>query len=769
MMSIKNNKFSLRVSKNGIVDQLFLKNDPHKMNWVITEEYLKKVNFFSLDKLFGQFYFVIENRMYKSSTVQPIIVETASEYTLNYDFYSYKVEISYDLSKDEELVWSIRVTNKRKIPVKLQQFGIWSSFNYAMYRETNVLKNVFHSASVFPSISKDYTKIAVMRRTSQESSLGMYQVKGTTNSVGSYCDFSNKFLEDASPSLDGVIFHQLVLSGNHSSSQDWIYEKDQLVLSAEEQADWVYVIREVKDQKDFYRNSKACGHPIVNAPSMVNKNQPFEISVENGAVQCIEAITNKDGVLVKKELKQQTPTSYSGTFSNAGEHKVVIYFTDNTSDQLIINVMDDLKTIVRERVNYLCDTAYEKKSNTFLPLSNQGESVGKMSLILKKNLIDTPEKEQILKVEKSANIYVKQKWFENGAFNQPKKIYGSFYRVMDFEYIGHLFFLLSQFSESQLTLQTPETYLLWASQVVELRINPELHIDMREKEESEMLGVFFLYINELLEALEKKKVGDYQKLAKLWENNLFKILEEKRHMPAAMTEHYYDNAGFGPAAASLVNAGYVEECKIYGELVLANIGFSNDFRAQNPDRWWEALTYMIHSLWGGITAAAALDLFLGLKDPLYLEASYRAFVGVLYCYDTSATAVQPIRKGEAVSSYAVASPHYNRLDLSKERFGQETFAKDGGLFSKIFSEEPNQTSDWDMGEELVAYLERFGQNAYCYYDEKNQIKGVNCSISYGVDKIEVVNEAPYPKHIYLLENNQLLRLKGDGCLAYITR
>ena len=768
-MSIKNNKFFLNVSKKGIVDKLVLRSDMQKMNWVITEDYLKTVNFFSSDKLFGQFYFVIEDKMYESTTVRPIIVETADIYTLSYDFHSYEVKISYDLSNAEELVWSIQMTNRRKIPVKLQQFGLWSSFNYVMYRDTNVLKNVLHSTAVFPSISKDYTKIAMMRRTTQESSLGMYQIKGITNSVGTYCDFSNKFLEDVSPSLDGLLFHQLILSGNHSNSQEWIYEKNQLILPAEGSADWVYVLKEVTDKNDFYEKSISCGHPRLHAPSMVKKNQPFDIVIEHGEVAYVEAILKKNDILRKKRLTKHTSTSYGGRFETAGEHKIVIHFADKTSDQLIINVMDDLKGIVRERVDYLCEVAYKEEIEAFLPLSNQGESIGKMSLILKKNLIDTPDKEQILKVEKSANLYVKQKWFENGAFDRPKKVYGSFYRVMDFEYIGHLFFLLSQFPESLLTMQKPETYLLWASQVVELRINPALHVDMREKEESEMLGVFFLYINELLEKLEEKKMGDYKKLAKLWENNLFKILEEKGRLSAAMTEHYYDNAGFGPAAASLANAGYVEECRSYGELVLANIGFSNDFRAQNPDRWWEALTYMIHSLWGGITAAAALDLFLALKDPQYLEASYRAFAGVLYCYDTSATAVQPINKGEAVSSYAVASPHYNRLDLSKERFGQETFAKDGGLFSKIFSEEPNQTSDWDMGEELVAYLERFGQDAYCYYDEQSEIHGVNCSISYEVDKIKIVSAAPYPKHIYLLKDNQLMCLAGNGCVAHIAR
>ena len=145
--------------------------------------------------------------------------------------------------------------------------------------------------------------------------------------------------------------------------------------------------------------------------------------------------------------------------------------------------------------------------------------------------------------------------------------------------------------------------------------------------------------------------------------------------------------------------------------LLANIGYSNDFRAQNPDRWWEALTYMIHSLWGGITAASAYKVFEKLKDTRYLEASYRATAGILYCYDTHSTATSPLAKGMAASTYAVAGPHINRPDLSRDRFGQSTFYRDGGIFAKLFDND-SQTPDWDMGEELVAYLENFGDKAF---------------------------------------------------------
>jgi hypothetical protein len=177
---------------------------------------------------------------------------------------------------------------------------------------------------------------------------------------------------------------------------------------------------------------------------------------------------------------------------------------------------------------------------------------------------------------------------------------------------------------------------------------------------------------------------------------------------------------------------------------------------------------MIHSLWGGITAAAALDVFYLLKDPRYLEASYRAFMGVLYCYDTYSTATVSLNPGEAISTYAVPSPHYNRLDLSKTRFGQEVFAKDGGIFAKLFSEEGTQTSDWDMGAELVAYLDRFGQYAYCYFDEQGVLKGVNCYLEFSNNQVKVTSYAPYPKRIFILDQGELKPLPGDGYVGILT-
>lgn len=768
-MVIKNKIFTLNVTEQGTLDLLRLNSDPYRMNWVIAEDYLDEVDYYSKDKLFGHFIIKAEDKIYNSAYIQPEIEQRRKQIIVRYELSEFQLIQLFDLSDTEMFTWSISLTNKRKIPLKLQEFFVWIPFSYIMYRDTSIRRNVHQSAAVFPSLSPDFSKLAVMRRSSEDSNLGMYQLTGQLLSVGSYCEFQNKFFEDISPSLDGLIYHKLILSGkNTPNDKDWIYPGKEMIVEAGAVEKWQYQLAEIKDQQDFFSKGTQLGHPKIHYPEMVSAGTDFEIVVDGMTVKQAVMEWQEAGQLRSKQVSISEGKHLSGRTECCGEHRIWFEFVDGKRDQVVINVMESIRELVEHRVDYLCETSYgNEEEHAFSPLSNQGESLGKLSLILKKNLLAEPKADEVQKVEKSLNHYVLNKWFVRGDFKKPRNLYGSFYRVMDFEYLGHVLYLLSLFPDQLLQEQKSDTYLEWAAKVVELRINPDCHSSLRAKEESEMLGVFFLYINELIQQLEQRNIGNHEKLKSLWENNLFEILEDNASLKAVTTEHYFDNAGFGPAAAALANAGYTKSCLHYGELLLANIGFSNDFRAQNPDRWWEALAYMIHSLWGGITAAAALDVFHAVKDPRYLEASYRAFVGVLYCYDTHSTTTTKINAGEAVSTYAVTSPHDNRLDLSRNRFGQETFAKDGGIFAQIFDEHSTQTSDWDMGEELVAYLDRFGQNAYVYYDEEHRLRVVNGRAEVQGNEAIITSNAPYPKNIYFLQAGKLQRLEGEGKQAVL--
>lgn len=773
---IENQKFRMSISPNGYVSNLVIKADPYRMNWVMDDEYLQAAGYHDEEKLFGKFNIVANEEQISSEDKIPVLKNTDEIVNIIYDYPNLRVTFVYDLkSSKEDLYWRIELLNKTDEKLTITEFGIWISFAYVMFRDKNVLRNIHNSAAVFPSISKNYTKLSIVRRDGEGESLGMYQVKGDAVSIGTYCDYENLFFENVSPSLDGMLFYKLYLAGGYKEpfeNHDWIYSKKGFELEGNDEKNWEYVIDTNEGQNDFYKKGLQLGHPRINYTPLNIIGETVRGSVElpeNLEMISAKAQYKKNDVIEEILIpvtKAKNGKKYDFSFKPVamGEHKIVFLFSDSSEDFIVLNVMDQLEKVIEERVDYICNTLYTGEKGeppyAFEPISNQGESLGKANLVLKKNLLGKLDIEQVRKVEKSAVIYVKNKWFIDGNFRKPKKLYGTFYRCMDFEYIGHLFYLLSEFEDSVLALNDSDTYLKWAAEVFDLRVNPDLHEDERGKEEAQMLGVYFLYFNQLLDKLkEKGLVEEYEKIRQLWEKVIDRVDRDSVTYKAAITEHFYDNAGFGPTAGALSECHREEGASRYGKLLLANIGYSNDFRAQNPDRWWEALAYMIHSLWGGVTAAAAYKVFAFLKDIDYLEASYRATAGILYCYDTHSTATSPLKKGMAASTYAVAGPHLNRPDLSRERFGQSTFFKDGGIFTKLF-ENDSQTPDWDMGEEIVAYLENFGDKTFIIQRE-DTIEVINGSFEEHDSEYIITSFAPYIQTFYYISENDMIPLDAQ--------
>ncbi|MGO3467929.1 MAG: hypothetical protein ACTIMJ_01080 [Weissella hellenica] len=770
---MENNKLQMQVHPQGYVQSLVMKDDPYHMNWVIDNEYLKEASFNESDKLFGEFTITIDGETINSADNYPQMITKKQRVLVTYELLQ-KVEVKfdYDLSINDQLNWNISLHNLTTEDIKINNFGVWLSLAYVMFRDKNVAKNIHESAAVYPSISRDFTKINAVRRDNQSGNLGIYQTAGQTLSVGTYAAYNNLFFENVSPSLDGMLFHQLILAGgydDHFENNDWIYDKSPITIKPNTSIDWHYVITKNNSKQEFYKKASEVGQPTISYQPLNIVHQPSYLTL-NGHAHELVAITTYAGEAGKQKAKlqfqQQLPNQYQVSFKPTilGEHKIVFDFSDGTQDSVVLNVMNPLNEVIDKRVKYISENLYQGKDGetpyAFTPISNQGESLGKLSLVLKKNLMGILDKEQVRQVEASAVNYVRPKWFNNGDFKKPNKLYGDFYRCMDFEYIAHLFLLLSDFDDETLLLNSPKDYLQWAADVFMLRVNPDFHETERGKEEARMLGVYFLYIQDLLKKLKRHGLTDYyEKINDLWQQVTCKIDENRTTYQAAITEHYFDNAGFGPTAGALSEAGFKDGARTYGQLLLANIGYSNDFRVQNPDRWWEALAYMIHSLWGGVTAAATFKVYEVLKNPAYLQASYRATAAIMYCYDTNSVTTDKLDEGMAASTYAVAGPHLNRPDLSRNRFGQSTFYSDGGIFAKLFNS-ANETPDWDMGEELVAYLDGIGQRTYLVH-QNNQWSVINGTYEQQENQINVISFAPYQKEFWLIDETGTKPLTGS--------
>lgn len=768
---LENRHFYLEVSPCGNLSKLSLNDDIHHMNWVIDSRYLDKYGYDEKDKLFGNFALTINGEQLTSTDVTPFMIQSEQKTTLVYSFELVEIRVYYDLEQSEQqLIWNIKLKNLTNQSLDITNFYIWVSVSYMMFRINDYQMQTYHSAAVFPSIAGEFTKLACVRRSNLSQHLGIYQRKGRTLSVGTYCAYRNLFFESVSPSLDGLLFHQFVLAGGYPESfhnADWIYEKDEFKLLPAAEKQWEYAMEPFDNQEDFYQKGlENYGHSIFDFEplAIVNKHYNFSFALPKDAV-CTDIYT--EYLNDKQEIQRVSILPFvekeggkykaSLLFDVPGEHKITIELNRTKSDSIVLNVMEPIQKIIENRSNYISTVLFNGPETavpySYSPISNQGESLGKLSLVLKDNLLRATNTKEVQKVEASCVYYICEKWFEKGDFTKPVYLYGDFYRCMDFEYIAHVLYLLSQFDEEILQLNHPDTYLSWAADVFSLRVDPALHDNKRGKEEAQMLGVFFLYIDDLLAELKSRGLSKkYYQIKTLWSQIAEKVADESDVYKATVTEHFYDNAGFGPAAGALASTGHIDAAKRYGELVLANIGFSNDFRSQSPDRWWEALSYMIHSLWGGVTAAASLKVYEKLKDTRYLKAAYRATVSILYCYDTNAKATDTkLSLGEAASTYSIAGPHVNRPDLSRNRFGQSTFYRNGGIFTRLFKKE-EETADWDMGEELVAYLEGFGIKTYLY-EKEGKIAVINGSIEETEAGLLITSYAPYPLeyHFYDLD------------------
>lgn len=775
---LTNRTFEMKLTGRGAVSSLIIREDPVRMNWVVDPAYLAEAGFPDEDKLFGEWSMTVNGTAYASRDAVPLVrIDRGRQASVAFGGGPVDVAMTYSLEEEDRLRWKIAVRNGSTETARITGLHVWFSLAHVMFRDLNVLRNMRHSCAVYPHLGGDFAKFAAIRRSHEAPHLGIYAAEGRTATLGTFCRYQNLFLEQVSPSLDGLLFHRLSLVENGDSfpelaAADWIYgdQYRELALAPGESREWSYVFVPCRDEDDFYRQALAAGHPRWTYTPALTAGGVFEAKLvlpEGRSVRemRLSAWSPEAGRVVTETVAGRAAAGVAGSAlrivlrpERPGERKLELVLDDGRTDVVVWNVLEPIDRMLEQRAEWLCRHSYDEagthgRPHAFLPLSNQGESLGKLTFILMKNSLTAPNPDQVRKAEAAAVLDMKNHWFEDGDFRKPRMLYGTFYRIYDFDYIAHVFYLLSRMDRRTLALHSPETYLRWAAEVLSFRLDPDCHSGEREKNEARLNGIFILYIHDLLRDLERAGLTEpHARLRRLWDDFSAQLAEETRGFRGAITEHYYDNAGFGPACDALCRIGLTKEAEAYGELILANIGFSNDYRAQNPERWWEALSYMIHSLWGGLVAASARSAYEHLGDPAYLLAAYRATMAVFNCYDWHvASTPRRLEPGAAASTFSVAAPNLNMPVLSRNRFGQSVFREASDpLFKRLFAN--SSGDDWDMGEELVAYLLGFGTTAYLYRDDHGALRCVNGHAEETADGWIVTSYAAYPRRFVCRED-----------------
>lgn len=346
---IENRGLQLEVNKKGYLSSLRMKADPYQMNWVIEDSYLLETGYQDGGRLFGQFDLTANGKTLYSRDYIPAISEREKEIRISYEMGPVEVTLAYELGRDAEtLFWTIRLENGSDEAVQISDFGVWISFAYVMFRDKDVLRNIHNSAAVFPSISTHYTKINAVRRDNCGGNLGMYQLRGKTLSVGTYCDYENLFFENVSPSLDGMLYHRLILAGGYpdgeecpgnrcdtgsglqsSGSHDWIYDRSGLTLEAGQSAEWEYVLCRNEEQEDFLNRGQEFGHARIQYTPLNIVNQTVRLTAE---LPKGKAITEVKVCFMEQNMMQEINVLFEEKYGQyqiafkpraMGEHKVI--------------------------------------------------------------------------------------------------------------------------------------------------------------------------------------------------------------------------------------------------------------------------------------------------------------------------------------------------------------------------------------------------------------------------------------------------------------
>lgn len=189
---MKSDFMTISQNERGAITAFRINNDPSKMNWVIDPTYLKSLEYHDLDKLFGEFNITINGKAYRSVDQSPKVVTSDLASEITYQLGQLKLVQHFELI-DQSLRWRFTVTNHDSKEVTIDNLGLWVSLAYVMFRDKDVHRNANQSTAVFPSISKNYTKLAAVRRDNTKPNMGLYQLSGNVLSVGTFNEYTNRF------------------------------------------------------------------------------------------------------------------------------------------------------------------------------------------------------------------------------------------------------------------------------------------------------------------------------------------------------------------------------------------------------------------------------------------------------------------------------------------------------------------------------------------------------------------------------------------------
>ena len=757
----------------GTVTDLRCREDS-RINWLIDGETANRYGYGdAAAKLLGKSVLRTAGQNWETENMAPAGVEEG-ENKICFRYLLGKLELRHTFEIAEgSFRWMIELENHGSAPARIDQMYHWMPVQYVMHETRE--ENLHCSCSFVPSVSEDCSYALCRRRDGSGPDMVAANMGGGLRSFGSLCRYKNLFFEKEAPSLSGMVLMCAVNCFCEEVPQtvDWMYgdlRKPVVIGSGEVFRDdySFFFTRRGELEKDLLQHEL----PVFRYEPAVICGRECSVSLKSSSPAVSYRLLTADRSGVHEEDAGTAERAEDGftvslkPFRIPGERKLCVTFENGKTASVIFAVYSSMREIVESVCGKISrelfiDDPEDPNYCGYRPISRQGESCAKGSLLLLKNLLSVPNPEEIRQVERNAALYLRKRWL-NDDFTAIKQYPGGFARIIDMDYLLLEFYLLSQVDDRYLALNSADTYLDWAFRTAEYRLSVTPDKLPREAVEVELASMISWLQAEMPDQLRQRgRQEQADRLETLWKEHVCLQQRKARDGSFVETEHYFDNAGFSVVTETLLNSGCFEEASQTVRLLLANVAPGTDYRCYAPDRWWEALAPMYHNLWAVLSAKPLLTAYEKLGGTEYLEAAYRAMIPMFYNYDWNAVSARnQFEKGAGVSAYCLTSPNLNVQEASHNRFGQSIFKDD------FFSQMDLAGDDWDLGMDMVVYLYTFGRK--CYLVEKDgRLEAVNATVEDRDGAVAVKSNAAYPREYRLDAFGLTVSAQGNACIGEV--
>ncbi|MGC8972288.1 MAG: hypothetical protein ACP5K2_08900 [bacterium] len=537
----------------------------------------------------------------------------------------------------------------------------------------------------------------------------------------------------------------LFVTGRSIDSRDTEYHQPEIIINPDKPLSFTLRYFLFEDWKDMeHKFIDICSQPVFHYSRYIPVGKYLEIEIETPSNLDITSVRmNNNKLSFTKVADNKYLIRALVKFS--GLQKVEFSFNNGNKTFILFEGMRNLRELIDKRAEFILRYQFDNNPNSVgfsgvFPVdlltkesmadpkvgncqqAGTGEITASTLIIIYKNLTD-PNKEEIAKIEKYANEWLRKKCQDNNyaCYLNPldKALEGNRmgFRIWNANWISTIYYYLSLFDEKYLTLQTRDTYLLWAYNTLKwffnnkpTYISPEPHMIKKIIKELNNRGY-------KREALELETMKSF---------TLESIISQSQELSKENKEWTMDANAFVPMATFLFNEGYYKEAYTFLEPTITDLGYSYDPRTQSAFRIWDdAASGYFYKLipyptmphfWTSIVGYPLLLEYERTGKEEFLEAAYNS---IMSFYE----------------SYNADYPYnlWRKLDLGE--------AHAGFLPGLKVNTQERACSDQDGS--FSTYIETFGTKCYVIKSGRT----INCDIN----KNRITSWAAYPRG-YILDN-----------------